>query len=169
MSSSAEITPAVKPQTSMPRTWNAGPIQPLGWRTRSRLAGSTSSATGSRATWATSAGSRGCTGCGRCHQASTGVTTKSLTGIHSWGSCGEHGHAAGVEPDLLVRLAQRGRRRVGVARVGRAAGERRLAGVVAHGGGALQHQHVGLAGLVLAEQHQHGAGPAAALPACAAG
>ena len=79
--------PAVKPHTSIERTRNAGPIQPLGWRTHTRLAGSTSSPTGTRSTRATSPGCIGATGCGARHQASTGVTTNRLTGIHSCGNC----------------------------------------------------------------------------------
>ena len=86
-SSSTLSTPAVKPQTSIERTRNAGPIQPLGCRTHTRLAGSTSSATGTRSTRATSSACIGATGCGARHQASTGVTTNRLTGIHSAGSC----------------------------------------------------------------------------------
>src|SRR6185312_10986650 len=39
-------SPAVKPQTMSSRTPNAGPIQPLGWFTRNRFAGSASSASG---------------------------------------------------------------------------------------------------------------------------
>ena len=77
--------------------------------------------------------SRGCTGCGACHQASTGVTTKSLTGIHSVGQLAPaRSTLAGSSPTSSFASRSAVAAGVGVARVGRAAGEGRLAGVVAH-------------------------------------
>ena len=130
MSSSAESTPAVKPQTSMPahlergadpaarmadpqpvgRVDQLGDRQPGDVRDLGRLA-------------------RRAPGAARATRPSTGVTTKSLTGIHSVGQLRQHGDAGRVEPDLLAapRAARSppGRRRPGrPRRRGRPAGRR---------------------------------------------
>src|SRR5438477_3826006 len=55
--SNRSSTAAVKPQTNMSATSNAGPLRPLGWRICNRLAGSARSLIATRATAATSCSS----------------------------------------------------------------------------------------------------------------
>ena len=62
----------------------------------------------------------------------------------------------GRQPDLLVRLAQRGGGEVGVLGVAAAAGERDLAGVALEVVAALGEDGVQLAGLVEVERGEHG-------------
>ena len=61
-----------------------------------------------------------------------GVTRKLLTGIQNGSSSPttRSPDRIGVEPDLLGRLANGGRREIGVTRLGGAARERDLAGVM---------------------------------------
>ena len=71
---------------------------------------------------------------------------------------------ADVDPGFFVGLPQRGGHRSGVAGIGRAAGERRLPGVMAQCRGADGQQQIRVvgnaavrrAGLRSREQHQHG-------------
>ena len=72
----------------------------------------------------------------RAATATTGVTSNSLTGMTNRSSSPttRTPAATGVEPDLLGRLAQGGRRDVGVVGLGLAAGQADLAAVVAVAG-----------------------------------
>ena len=56
--------PAVKPHTTRSSCWNAGPVQPVECLSRKRLAGSSSSPTGTVITLAVSAGSTDATSIG---------------------------------------------------------------------------------------------------------
>ena len=64
-------------------------------------------------------GSAGPTGCGACHQASTGVTTKLLTGIHSVGRVATTSTVAGSSP--TSSSASRSAQAIGSASPGSAA------------------------------------------------
>ena len=88
-------------------------------------------ATGASRMAATSRGS-GTNAGRRAATATIGVTRKLLGGIQRASRRPMTSTPAGVrvEPDLLLRLAERGRDRVGVAGIGLAAGQRDLAGVV---------------------------------------
>jgi hypothetical protein len=68
-----------------------------------------------------------------------------------------------VEADLLLRLAQRRRRQVGVAVVAAAAGERDLAGVAAQIRAALGEDQAGLLGPAVDRQQDRRLGAAAAV------
>ena len=65
----------------------------------------------------------------------------------------EHLDLERLEADLLVRLAQRRRHRVGIARLGAAAGKADLSGMVVEVVGALRQQHRHL--VAQHQRHQH--------------
>ena len=105
------------PDQHVPDAESRDRSSPLGCRTRTRLSGSTRSAIGTRATLATSRGSTGATGWGVRHHASTGRHDEVA---HRNPQRRQHGlhrrPSSRSQADLLVRLAQRGRDRVDVAR-----------------------------------------------------
>jgi hypothetical protein len=88
----------VNPQTSMSATSNAGPRKPAGCLSRYRLAGSASSASGTRATRATSTGSPTRTSDGFSHQPTTGTTRLSEGPRNSSGSVPSTRTPAGSTP-----------------------------------------------------------------------
>ncbi len=95
----------------------------------------------------------------RSASATTGVTSKSLTGIQNWSSRPDDPHARGdrVERDLLGRLAQGGGGEVGVLGFGLAAREADLARVmVAVAGRPLDQDHARVAGRIGIEQDEDG-------------
>ena len=146
-SSSRSSTAAVKPQTIIPRTVNAGPD------VAGRAAGRGTGWPGRPARPAAPArpgrprrGRPRRPACGVCHQASTGVTSEAGRRQVQLRQQRDHLDAGRVEPDLLGRLAQRGGHRPVVVRVDRAAGERRLPGVLAQPVGPLDEQQVRPAG-----------------------
>ena len=89
------------------------------------------------------------------------MTAKSLTGIQRPSRHADHPdpRGVGVEPDLLGRLPERGRDRVGVPGLGLASREADLARVVAAVVGRPLDEHdPRLAGIVRVDEDEHGRG-----------
>ena len=95
------------------------------------------------------------------HQASTGVTTNPLTGIHSGGSRPCTSTVVGSSPTSSV--ASRSAVSTGSVSPGSAAppGNAGWPAWLRMSRGTLQQQDVGVAGRLLGEQDEHGAGAAA--------